>query len=87
MLSLVYSQLVHDPFRTAITTPAIVSALAVILLLEVFLSGLYIQLKNVSLNCGADLIVVQTGVSNFVASRSQCFMCSSLHFINNEFDE
>jgi len=70
MLMLVYRQLVHEPFRTMITTFAIAGALAVVLLLEGFLSGLYIQLKNVSLNRGADLIVAQSGVSNFVASRS-----------------
>jgi len=70
MLRLIYQQLVHEPFRTMITTITIAGALAVILLLEGFLSGLYIQLKNVSLNRGADLIVAQSGVSNFVASRS-----------------
>jgi len=70
MISLVYRQLVHTSLRTMMTMMAIASALAVILLLEGFLSGLYIQLKNVSLNRGADLIVAQSGVSNFVASRS-----------------
>ena len=70
MIRLIYQQLVHEPFRTVITTIAIAGALAVILLLEGFLSGLYIQLKSVSLNRGADLIVAQSGVSNFVASRS-----------------
>jgi ABC-type antimicrobial peptide transport system permease subunit len=49
---------------------AIASALALILLLEGFQTGLLVQLKNVALNQGADLIVAQTGVTNFVASRS-----------------
>jgi len=70
MIILVYRQLIHELFRTLTTILVIAAALAVILLLEGFLSGLYIQLKNVSLNRGADLIVTQSGVSNFVASRS-----------------
>jgi len=70
MFTLIYRQLVHEPFRTLLTGTAIASALAVILLLEGFQSGLLIQLKNVALNRGADLIVTQSGVSNFTASRS-----------------
>jgi ABC-type antimicrobial peptide transport system permease subunit len=38
--------------------------------LEGFQTGLFVQLKNVSLNRGAALIVAQTGVTNFIASRS-----------------
>ncbi|MFV2060076.1 MAG: ABC transporter permease [Gammaproteobacteria bacterium] len=70
MLKLIFRQLTYEPFRTLLTNVAIGSALAVILLLEGFQSGLLIQLKNVSLNRGADLIVTQKGVSNFIASRS-----------------
>jgi len=70
MFRLIYRQLIYEPTRTLITCIAIASALAVILLLEGFQSGLLVQLKNVALNRGADLIVVQTGVTNFVASRS-----------------
>jgi len=70
MLTLIYRQLIYEPFRTLLTCGAIASALAVILLLEGFQSGLLMQLKNVALNRGADLIVAQSGVSNFVASRS-----------------
>jgi len=70
MLKLIIRQLVYEKFRTFLTCMAIGSALAVILLLEGFQTGLFVQLKNVSLNRGADLIVAQTGVSNFVASRS-----------------
>ncbi len=62
MFNLVYRQLIHESFRTLLTTFAIAGALAVILLLEGFLSGLYSQLKNVSLNRGADLIVAQSGI-------------------------
>lgn len=70
MFKPIYRQLVYEPFRTLITAAAIASALAVILLLEGFQSGLLIQLKKVALNRGADLIVAQKGVTNFVASRS-----------------
>ena len=67
---LIYRQLIYEPFRTGLTCGAVASALAVILLLEGFQTGLLVQLKNVALNRGADLIVAQAGVSNFVASRS-----------------
>ncbi len=70
MFKLIYRQLIYEPFRTLLTCGAIASALAVILLLEGFQSGLLIQLKKVALNRGADLIVAQTGVTNFIASRS-----------------
>ncbi len=70
MLRMIYRQLIYEPFRTLLTCMAIGSALAVILLLEGFQTGLFAQLKNVSLNRGADLIVAQTGVTNFIASRS-----------------
>lgn len=40
------------------------------LLLEGFQTGLFVQLKNVSLSRDADLIVAQPGVTNFVAARS-----------------
>ncbi len=70
MLRLVYRQLAYEPLRTFLTSAAIAAALAVILLLEGFQSGMLVQLKNVALNRGADLIVAQAGVSNFVAARS-----------------
>jgi len=70
MFKLIYRQLVYEPFRTLLTCGAIASALAVILLLEGFQFGLLVQLKNVALNRGADLVVAQTGVNNFVAARS-----------------
>jgi len=70
MLRLIFRQLIYERFRTVLTCMAISSALAVILLLEGFQTGLFVQLKNVSLNRGADLIVAQAGVRNFVASRS-----------------
>ena len=70
MLRMIYRQLAYEPLRTFLTSAAIAAALAVILLLEGFQSGMLVQLKNVALNRGADLIVAQAGVSNFVAARS-----------------
>lgn len=70
MLKLTYRQLRHEPIRTLFTSMAVGSAIALILLLEGFMTGLLVQLKNVSMNRGADLIVAQSGVSNFIASRS-----------------
>ncbi len=70
MFKFIYRQLNYERPRTVLTCVAISSALAVILLLEGFQSGLLVQLKNVALNRGADLIVAQRGVSNFIASRS-----------------
>lgn len=70
MFKSIIRQITHDSLRTLLTCISIASALALILLLEGFQSGLLIQLRNVALNRGADLIVAQSGVSNFVASRS-----------------
>ncbi len=71
MFKFIYRQLSYERPRTALTCVAIAGALAVILLLEGFQSGLLLQLKSVALNRGADLIVAQRGVSNFIASRSR----------------
>jgi len=70
MLMLVFRQLIHESYRTILTLVAIAAAIAVILLLEGFQSGLVQQLGKVALNRNADLIVSQAGVNNFVASRS-----------------
>ena len=70
MLKLVCRQIIYEPFRTLLTCVALRSTLALILLLEGFQTGLFVQLKNVSLNRDADLIVAQFGITNFVAARS-----------------
>jgi putative ABC transport system permease protein len=70
MLRLAVRQLFYEPFRTLLTCVAIGGALAVILLLEGFMTGLLVQLNNVSMNRGADLIVAQKGVQSFIGSRS-----------------
>lgn len=70
MFRFAYRQLIYEASRTLLTCGAIGGALAVVLLLEGFQSGLLVQLRNVALNRGADLVVAQAGVKNFVASRS-----------------
>lgn len=70
MLEFVKAQLTYERARTMLTSVAIAGAVAVILLLEGFQTGLLFQLRDVALNRGADLIVAQAGVSNFVGTRS-----------------
>lgn len=67
---LAYRNLLLEPARTALTSMAIASVIAVILLLEGFYGGLLSQLRNTALNRQADLIVVQAGVSSMIAARS-----------------
>jgi hypothetical protein len=66
----------YDPLRSLLTCGAISSALALILLLEGFQSGLLIQLKNVALNRGADLPAVRCFLNSAV-NGSRPWMASS----------
>jgi putative ABC transport system permease protein len=61
----------QTPARTFFVSLAVGSSLAVVLLLEGFQSGLYAQMQRAVLRRGADLIVAQAGVANFLASRSK----------------
>jgi ABC-type antimicrobial peptide transport system permease subunit len=70
MLRWVIRQLIYEPYRTLLTAVAMAGALAVILLLEGFMAGLLVQMDGIAMRRGADLIVTQTGVRNFVGSRS-----------------
>ncbi len=70
MLDLVLKQLRYNSFRSLLTVLAIAAVIAEILILEGFLAGLYKQLQSAVLNRNADVIVSQTGISNFLASRS-----------------
>ena len=63
--------LTRAPARTLFVSLAVGSSLCVVLLLEGFQSGLYAQMQRVVLHRGADLIVAQAGVGNFLASRSK----------------
>ena len=49
---------------------AIGAIIAEILILEGFLAGMYAQLRNAVANRGGDVIVSQSGISNFIAARS-----------------
>lgn len=70
-LRLPLAWLLRAPARTFFVSLAVGSSLAVVLLLEGFQSGLYAQMEGVVLRRGADLIVAQAGVANFLASRSK----------------
>jgi putative ABC transport system permease protein len=70
MIKLVLRQLFFEPANTLITLLALASAIAMIVVLQGFEQGQYEQLRRASLNRGADLIAVQSRVSNFVATRS-----------------
>lgn len=70
MIKLVVKQLLLDPANTFITLLALAAAIAVIVILQGFEQGQYEQLKRASMNRKADLIAVQSKVTNFVATRS-----------------
>lgn len=70
MLTLVLGTLRRHAGRTALSVLALGAAIAVMLLFEGFRTGLYSQLRGMPEQLQADLIVSQTGVSNFAAARS-----------------
>lgn len=70
MLRLIYRQLTFDLPSTALTTTALASVVAVILILEGFNEGLVAQLGDAVRDRQADLIITQAGVSNMTAARS-----------------
>ncbi len=70
MVSFVLKQLRYDKANTAITLLALSAAISVILVLQSFEKGQYIQLEQATLNRNADLIAVQANVTNFMATRS-----------------
>lgn len=70
-LRLPWAWVSRAPARTLLVSLAIGGSLCVVLLLEGFQSGLYRQMEQVVLRRGADLIVAQAGVGNFLASRSK----------------
>lgn len=63
--------LTRAPARTFFVSLAGASSLCVVLLLEGFQSGLYAQMEQGVLRRGADLVVTQAGVGNFLTSRSK----------------
>jgi putative ABC transport system permease protein len=70
-LRLPVAWLTRTPARSFFVALAMGSSLCVVLLLEGFQAGLYAQMAGASLRRGADLIVAQAGVKDFLASRSK----------------
>lgn len=70
MLKLVYRQSILDKANTFITVLSLAAAISVIVILKGFEQGQYLQLKNVVINRGSELIAVQKDVENFIATRS-----------------
>ncbi|NIP30432.1 MAG: hypothetical protein GTO02_10640 [Candidatus Dadabacteria bacterium] len=70
MFKLAWKQFQLNLWHSVLTTVAIGSIIAVILLLQGFEQGQYYQLEKIVLNRNADLIATQAGVKNFIAVRS-----------------
>ncbi len=70
MFFLAWRQILLEPLRMALTAIALGTVIAVILLLDGFEQGQYHQLGEIVQNRKADLVVTQSGISNFIAVRS-----------------
>jgi putative ABC transport system permease protein len=70
MLNLTLRNAFYRPARTLLTILAIAAVLAEILILEGFLAGSYAQMRGAVLRRGGDVIVAQSGISNFLMARS-----------------
>jgi hypothetical protein len=70
MFLLAWRQTTLDRWRTLVTTLALGSVVAVILVLQGFEQGQYHQLERAILDRGGDLIVTQSGVDSFFARSS-----------------
>ncbi len=70
MLYLALKNFLYRPARLLLTLLAIAAILAEILVLEGFMAGSYQQLRQTVLQRGGDVMVSQTGISNFLAARS-----------------
>ncbi len=70
MLKLAWKNGLFSPARTILNIVAVAAILAEILILEGFLSGTYTQLRDAVVLRGGDVIVGQSGINSFIASRS-----------------
>jgi putative ABC transport system permease protein len=70
MLKLTLKNSLYRPARTVLIVLAVAAIVAEILILEGFLSGSYAQMRNAVLRRGGDVIVAQSGISNFLMARS-----------------
>lgn len=71
MMRLVLRQLLLDGPRSLLRCAVIGAVIAVILVFEGFEQGLYAQFRAAVLGRGGDLIVMQSGVTGMIASRSK----------------
>lgn len=70
MLGLAWKNNLLRPGRTILIVLSVAAVLAEILILEGFLAGSYTQLRQAVLRRGGDVIVAQSGVTNFLSTRS-----------------
>lgn len=70
MFRLAFRQLCDEPPRSGLTVLVVSAVIAAILVVRSFEQGLYAQSRAMVLDRGADLVVAQAGVANFVAVRS-----------------
>jgi len=70
MIWLAWKNNLLRPGRMVLMVLAVAAVLAEILVLEGFLAGAYSQLRQAVLRRGGDVMVAQSGVSNFLATRS-----------------
>ncbi|VAW97103.1 hypothetical protein MNBD_GAMMA21-850 [hydrothermal vent metagenome] len=70
MWRLALNQLKYESSRSSLTMLAISASIAMILVLRGFEQGLYVQSESAVLDRGGQLILTQSGVSNFLAVRS-----------------
>ncbi len=70
MLNLAWKNSILRPGRMVLIILSVAAVLAEILVLEGFLAGSYTQLRQTVLRRGGDVMVAQSGVTNFLATRS-----------------
>jgi FtsX-like permease family protein/MacB-like protein len=70
VLNLTLRNSLYRPARTVLMVLAVAAVLAEILVLEGFLAGSYAQMRGAVLRRGGDVIVAQSGISNFLMARS-----------------
>ena len=70
LLHLASRYILYEPYRAFFICFSIAAVISVILVIDGFQQGLYLQLRNVVVNRNADLILTQAGISNMIAARS-----------------
>jgi putative ABC transport system permease protein len=70
MTHLAYKNLFQQKFRLALSTGGVALAMMLIVLLNGFLSGIYVQITAYLDNTPADLVIAQDGVTNLLSASS-----------------